>query len=612
MKFDRNTATGFALLAILFFAYFWYNNKEQQAYQKNKQLTQAKTDSANRVKAKADSIANAGKQAVIDSQKQVTAAGDFQKYLQGKPEEFKVSTDLVNVVFTNKGGQVKYVELKKFKHADSSLVRLAGSDFDKINYAIKTSASTSASVTDLYFTTAGVTQNADKSQTISFTLADSAGTGITHQFMVKPNDYMVDFTIGIKGTDKLVSQGMINLKWQYKAAQQESGLGFEKENTQVGYVMDDEFDYHTIARRSSKEFKDPVKWLGIRQRFFTTLLVAKNNFSGGKIEWAIPSDKEKTVVQSTADLDIKVAAQSENNIPLSLYYGPADYHILQQYDMKMGKLINLGQAPYGFVRPINKYVIMPIWDFLKKNIASFGLVIALLTLFIRLLTSPLMYPGYLTSAKMKVLRPELAKLKERYPDQQQYAMEQMKFLREAGVNSFAGCLPSLLQIPIFFALYSFFNSNVDLRGQDFLWANDLSAFDEVIKFGVNIPLLGSHLSLFTITAVLTSFLISFYSMSMSPDQSNPVLKYLPYIFPFFLLFIFNRLPSALTWYYTVSNVITLLLQYVIQHYIINHDKIVAKIEENRKKPKPKSKWAEAMERMQEQQKQMKEAQNKKR
>ena len=180
---------------------------------------------------------------------------------------------------------------------------------------------------------------------------------------------------------------------------------------------------------------------------------------------------------------------------------------------------------------------------------------------------------------MKVLRPDLAKLKEKYPEQQQYAMEQMKFTREAGVNQFAGCLPALVQIPIFFSLYSFFNSNVSFRGQSFLWAKDLSAFDDVIKFGVNIPLLGSHLSLFTITAVITSFLISLYSMNttMSPDQSNPVMKYMPYIFPFFLLFIFNRLPSALTWYYTVSNIITLILQFVIQNYIIDHDKILQRL-----------------------------------
>jgi YidC/Oxa1 family membrane protein insertase len=250
---------------------------------------------------------------------------------------------------------------------------------------------------------------------------------------------------------------------------------------------------------------------------------------------------------------------------------------------------------------------------MKSLTGSLGIAIALLTLFIRLVISPLTYKSYLSGAKMKALRPEIAKLKEKHGDDRQaMSMDQMKLFREAGVNPLGGCIPALLQIPIFFALFSFFNSEVGLRGAHFLWSNDLSAYDQVIKFGVNIPLLGSHLSLFNITAVLTSFLISVYSMSMSPDQSNPVLKYMPYIFPVFLLFFFNRLPSALTWYYTVSNIITLSMQFVIQNYIIDHDKILAKMAETRKKPKTKSKWQERMEQMQEQQRKMKEMQQKNR
>ena len=264
-----------------------------------------------------------------------------------------------------------------------------------------------------------------------------------------------------------------------------------------------------------------------------------------------------------------------------------------------------------FVRPINKFLVMPIFDFMLDFIKSYGLAIALLTLIIRLLISPLTYSSYLSGAKMKMLRPEIAALKAKHGgDQQKMSMDQMKLFREAGVNPLGGCIPALLQIPIFFALYSFFNSSVALRGQGFLWSDDLSAYDVIINFGVYIPLLGSHLSLFTITAVITSFFISIYSMSIMPDQSNPVLKYMPYIFPVFLLFIFNRLPAALTWYYTVSNLITMALQFVILNYIIDHDKILAKIEQTRKTPKRKSKWQERFEQMQEQQKQLKAGQQK--
>ncbi|MGV3657358.1 MAG: membrane protein insertase YidC, partial [Chitinophagaceae bacterium] len=319
------------------------------------------------------------------------------------------------------------------------------------------------------------------------------------------------------------------------------------------------------------------------------------------------------VTQATANLKVQLPAAANATVPLSIYYGPTDYKILKQYGNDMENMVNLGSGVFAFVKYINRWIIMPVFDFFAKFTANYGIVILLLTLFIRLLISPLTYSSYLSGAKMKALRPEIDKLKAKYgTDQQAISMEQMKLFREAGVNPLGGCIPALLQIPIFFALYSFFNANVALRGEAFLWADDLSQFDSILQLPFSIPFYGDHVSLFTITATLTSLLISVYSMSMTPDQSNPVLKYMPYIFPVFLLFIFNSQPSALTWYYTVSNIITLILQFVIQNYIIDHDKILAKIEINRKKPKTKSKWQERMEQMQEQQKKMQELQNKSR
>jgi YidC/Oxa1 family membrane protein insertase len=298
---------------------------------------------------------------------------------------------------------------------------------------------------------------------------------------------------------------------------------------------------------------------------------------------------------------------------MHLYYGPNDYAILKKQPApEMDKIVNLGRDFYAFVRPINKFIVMPVFDFFRGFVGSLGLVIALLTLFIRLLTSPLVYTSYLSGAKMKALRPEIEKMKARLGnDQQAVGMEQMKLFREAGVNPLGGCIPALLQIPIFFALYSFFNSAISLRGEEFLWATNLASYDVIVRFPFSIWGLGNHLSLFTLTAVITSFLISLYNMNMTPDQGNPMLKYMPYIFPFILLFVFNRLPAALTWYYTVSNIITLILQFIIQNYIIDHDKILAKIELNRKKPKTKSKWQERLEQMQEAQKQAQAANAKK-
>lgn len=613
MNFDRNTILGFVILAALFIGYFIYNGKEQAAYQKERAI---KDSIANIGKPKPDTIAQKIDSARADTINKVTNAGSFKDAAIGTEELVYVENELFKIAFTSKGGQPKWVELKNFKSQDSSLVKLAGSDFDKISYPINTGDGKVAYTADLFFNKIDSVKNPDGSKTVSFTLkGDSSGSFITHQFLIKPDDYLLDFNVKMSGADKLLTQGVMNLNWQYSAAQQESSISFEKQNTQIGYVSDGEFDYHTISRRSSKDFDKSTEWIGVRQRFFFTILVAKNKFSSGSMEWSIPPDNEKKIVQSTANMKVQVPAGSPSTVGFSIYYGPSDYHILKKYDMKFEKLVNLGQGMYSFVRPLNKFVILPIFDFMKKAVGSYGLAIALLTIFIRLIISPLTYSSYLSGAKMKLLRPEIAALKAKHgKDQQQMSVEQMKLFREAGVNPLGGCIPALLQIPIFFALFSFFSSDVGLRGASFLWASDLSAPDKVIEFG-SIPvitsILGDHISLFTITAVITSFLISLYSMSMTPDQSNPVLKYMPYIFPVFLLFIFNRLPSALTWYYTVSNLITLALQFVIQNYIIDHNKILAKMAENRKKPKAKSKWQERMEQMQEQQKRLKETQQKK-
>jgi YidC/Oxa1 family membrane protein insertase len=611
MNFDRNTVIGFVLLAILFFGFFYFNSQEQKRVAKNKAI-QDSIARANQPKPKRDTTTiKTGDTAHINPNQTATATGQFQKAAAGTEQLTPLENDLVKITFTNKGGQIRSVELKKFKDQQDKPVHLASTAFDKIDYRIKSDAGQTGNITDFYFSGGSVVKT-DSAQIITYKLGDSSGRVIAHEFVLRNDDYMIDFNLKFNKANTFLDNEVLNLQWQYRALKQEKDLSYERTNSQMGYVMDDEFDYFTIGRRSDVQFDKPVQWMAMRQRFFNGILVAKDNFSGGKMEWTSPNDSA-TVVQSTATLQ-HAAKGSDVTIPLSIYYGPSDYRILKRYDMQMGKLINLGQGIYAFVRPINKFVVLPVFDFLRNLVGSYGIAILLLTFFIRLVISPLTYTSYLSGAKMKVLRPEIDKLKAKYGnDQQAMSMEQMKLFREAGVNPLGGCIPALLQIPIFFALYSFFNSNVDLRGQNFLWAHDLSAYDSILNFG-NIPVIssifGNHISLFTITACLTSFLISLYSMSMTPDQSNPVLKYMPYIFPVFLLFIFNRLPAALTWYYTVSNIVTLGLQFVIQTYIINHDKILAKMDENRKKPKSKSKWQERFEQMQDQQKKLKDMQAK--
>lgn len=607
MKFDRNTVVGFIVLALLFIGFFYFNSMEQNRYlaeKKKQEEVQRVKDSTQRAQ---DSIASFKNPPPATPVQPVATAADSAGFLQavsGQAATTTVSTDLMDVTFTNKGGQIAAVALKKFTAPDGGPVTMAASDSDKITYNVAIAPNKTASVANLFFAPAEKTVTPD-STVVSFALQSAEGQQITHRYVVHPHKYLIDFTISINGVQQVLGANVLNLSWENNAVQQQKDISYERGQSKIGYRYKNDFDSHIAPGGGSKEFSGTVNWVAVKQQFFNATLIAKNGFSSGNFIWSSPSDNSPLVVHATANMQVPMPAGPSATVPLSLYFGPNDYKILKQYGNDMEDMVDLGSGIFSFVKYINRYIVIPVFSFFSKFTQNYGIVILLLTLFIRLLISPLTYSSYLSGAKMKVLRPEIEQLKAKYgTDQQAMSMEQMKLFREAGVNPLGGCIPAVLQIPIFFALYSFFNSNVALRGEGFLWATDLSQYDSILHLPFSIPLYGDHVSLFTITAVITSFLISLYSMSMTPDQGNPVLKYMPYFFPFILLFVFNKLPAGLTWYYTVSNLITLVLQFIIQNYIINHDKILARIDENRKKPKTKSKWQERLEQMQEQQKQV--------
>lgn len=607
MNMDRNTVIGFVLLALLLFVYLFISTKNSRELEAKKQQY---TDSVARVqKHIQDSLAS-----IVDTTAAVDTVAAGQLATRGAEALTVVENEVIKISFSNKGGQPKQVELKNYKSLiNGKPVLLNHSSFDKWSYSINAGNNTTAQVADLFFMAPKVVKNADNSQTVIYQAPVPGKGNITHQFTIRPNDYLIDWDVQLTGADQMLTQGAFNLIWQQQPSQQETDVKYERTQSTVGFYEDNEFDY--IQTKSAKTFEKPVQWVSVAQQFFNTSVIAKNKFSSGEVKFVKNlEDTTHKIAEVTTTLQTRLPLGPNATLPMQLYFGPNDYGILRKHKNEipeMDKIVNLGRDMYAFVRPINKYIVMPVFDFFRSFIGSLGIAIALLTLFIRLLTSPLVYTSYLSGAKMKALRPEIEKLKVKYNnDQQQVGVEQMKLFREAGVNPLGGCIPALLQIPIFFALYSFFNSNIDLRGVNFLWADNLAAYDAIVRWDFNIIGLGNHLSLFTITAVLTSFLISIYNMNMTPDQNNPALKYMPYIFPFILLFVFNGLPAALTWYYTVSNVITLILQFVIQNYIIDHDKILAKIDENRKKPKSKSKWQERLEQMQEAQAQAQKAREK--
>ena len=599
MGMDRNTVIGFVLIGVLLIGMFYINSRSNQAYQAEKKRVE---DSIAATKPKQDlgaiRVDSLKKDSLIKANQKIPSAFITDS---AKVEHLDtLENTVMKVVFTNKGAQPKLIELKHYKKFDGKPIVLGDGNFSKISYTINSATNQTAETADILFVTGKMTTSADKAKSISFVLRDSAGKEIIHTYTLNPDSYLLDLNISMNGADKLVSQNAINLLWQTETPQIEKDIQYERGQTHICYLKNGDYDFEYLGSGDDMKFEKPVEWLAVKQQFFISALTAKIKFQDAFIKWMVPADSSQVIAQTTVNCRLSIPAGSTAAIPLQLYYGPSDYNILSTSNNQMENIVPYGSGVFAFVKYINRHFLLPVFDFLRKHIASMGMVILLLTLLIRLITSPILYKSYLSGAKMKALKPEIDKLKEKHGDDKQaFGLEQMKLWKSAGVNPLGGCLPALLQIPIFMSLYYFFQSNISLRGQSFLWAKDLAAYDSIATLPFSIPFYGDHVSLFTITATVTSLIISIYSMSTMQDNSNPVMKYMPYIFPVLLLGVFNNLPAALTWYYTVSNTITLILQVVIQKYIINHEKILAQIEENRKKPVKQSKLQERIQAMQE-------------
>lgn len=602
---DKNSILGFVLLGLLFFGYFYFTRQGQLSYEKKQQHI---ADSINRLKPKTDS---AIKTVQIDSaliRQREIVPGVLQDSA-AKEDFYQIETKVFRLTFTNKGGQPYKVELKDYKTFDGKPLYIEDGDGSSFSYQFNTGSNSTALTADLFFSRLPDQQTKDGDKVITYEVKTPSGSTIEHQYIVRQDNYMIDFNIRLVNAPGLFTDDIMRFNWVARATQKEHDLDWEIQQSHVSFVENDDYDFEHLSpgKKDDKTFKQPVDWIAINQQFFVNSVVAKNKFESGTLNWETPKDTSLHLVGiANATMQLKVPATPDAVIPMQLYYGPSDYNILKSYGNKMFNMVPLGTGIYAFVKYINRGFVLPVFDFLAKYIRSYGVIIALMTILIRLLISPLTYQSYLSGAKMKLLRPELEQLKAKLGDDKQaYAMEQMKLYRSAGANPMGGCIPALFQIPIFFALYSFFNSNIALRGESFWWAKDLSSYDSIVNFSFNIPFYGSHVSLFTILAVITSLAISIYGMTNMQDTGNPMMKYIPYIFPIFLLGIFNRMPAALTWYYTVSNVITLLIQFVIQTYIIDHEKLMAKLQANKKKAPKRSKWQEKIDAMQQQNEKLK-------
>ncbi len=616
---DRNSILGFLLLGLLLVGYLLYNQKSEQQYVKYKKATedsialvkaqQLKTEAATaKLAAPPDSL----QLHKNDSIQRVSQLGVFANAGKGEEQVTTLENNLIRISFSNKGARPEKVQLKKYKTYDQQPLILSSSAYESLALQFTTNLGQTINTGNLLFSLVSNTKNPDSSQTLVYRLnAGNDQQYVEYVYTIHPNQYMMDFNIRTSGLESILppAENSFTLLWQDQANHLERDSSVEKRNTQIYYRSKaGDVDYFSLYKTTDKQLTAPLQWVSFKQQFFNITYIAQNSFSAATINAHEAPDSANYVAQSSVAFTIPYNRSPDFSFPMQVYYGPNDYYLLKSYDKSLESVVPLGYSIYAFVKYINKWLLLPIFIFLGKLIGNWGVVVIILTVLLRLLISPLTYKSYLSQAKMKVLKPELDELREKFKDdQQKFGMEQMKLYRTAGVSPLGGCIPMVLQVPIFFALYCLFQSVIQVRQQPFLWCSDLSSYDSIFHLPFRIPAYGDHVSLFTLLMTASSLFLAFYNKNnMTPGagaggQNMAFMKYLPYIMPIFFLGFFNSMAAALTLYYVVSNVITILIQWVIQTYIIDEKAIHQQIQENKKRPKKQSKWSERLEQIQKQQ-----------
>lgn len=435
---------------------------------------------------------------------------------------------------------------------------------------------------------------------IDFTADLGGGKKVDIIYTLPADDYMMRCNIVLTGMQATT----LPLTWNTVALASEKDLPNERLATQVYFRnKDEEHDYFTLQAEEKPldNTSNASHWLGFRKQYFSSVLIADDGFSKMEAKYGYKESDTTAAGHVLASLQLPVKPGSgSQTASLKWYIGPNDYHTLKAYKIGLDEMVPLGVGIMAFVKYINQWVIIPIFYFLNGFVNNYALIIVLMTIFIRLILSFFTYKSYLSSAKMRVLKPELDELRAKIgDDQQKFGMEQMKLYRSAGVNPLGGCLPMLFQLPILLSIYYIFPSFIEFRQEGFLWANDLSTYDSILNFGFSIPFYGDHVSLFCLLMTASSLFLAIYNRNMTPqDPNNPMMKYLPYFFPIILMGVFNKMAAALTFYYTFSNLLSIAQQFIIQKYFIDEKVIHAQLQENKTKPPTQSKWAAKLEEMQ--------------
>ncbi len=595
---DRNQVIGFALLALLLIGYLTYNQHEQKVY-----LEQKKADSIAFVRAHLRPIVDSSKaspasQAVgVDSLTLQRRKSQPSSYY-GEAQTITLANKKLSVQFSSKGAFPVAANLLEYKTSRMTPLYLFNGKGNQFTTVLP--FDNGKSTGDLFFTPVTTNEpNGDKTVDFAADLGD--GKKVDMIYTLPADDYMMRCSIVLTG----ITATSLPITWQTQGLRTEKDITNERMAAQVYFRNKaGDADYFTI-REDKTVTNNATQWVGFRKQYFSTALIAADEqFTKMDLNFVSKAEDTLIVAQTRAivNLPLKPGSNTQTG-SMRMYIGPNDYHTLQSYKMDMDDMVPLGFGVMAFVKYVNKFALVPIFYFLAGTVKNYALVIVLMTLFIRLILSFFTYKSYLSSAKMRVMKPELDALREKIgDDQQKFSMEQMKLYRSAGVNPLGGCLPMLFQLPILLSMYYMFPNFIEFRQQSFLWCHDLSTYDSIFNFGFSIPAYGDHISLFTLMMTGSSLFLAVYNRNMTPqDPNNPMMKYMPYIFPVILMGVFNKMAAALTFYYTFSNLLSIAQQFIIQKYFINEAAIHAQLQENKTKPVTQNKWAAKFEEMQKQQ-----------
>ncbi|MFY9153985.1 MAG: membrane protein insertase YidC [Prolixibacteraceae bacterium] len=630
---DRNTVIGVALIFTILIGFSYFNKPSEKQLEAAKHtrdsLEMVRIENEKQIEAAAKiEETNASISTLVSNDSVVSQVenarkdkfGAFADAAVGTESFYTLENNLMKVTFSNKGGRIYSVELKNFKTFDQKPLILFegntskfGLNFFSQNRSIETesfyftpSDSVASQVLSGPEVKIGNEGNEKFNSTINpeskdFSMRLYAGEGkyLEYKYSLKYNSYLVGFDVNVKGLSNLITtnSNYLNFNWNIKVPRQERKSNYGEDNyTTIYYKYQDEKPDKLATNKSGAEsLKTKTKWISFKQLFFSSTLISEDEFPNADIKSELTKEDTKYLGDFNADISLPYEGKDSESIKMKFYFGPNHYSTLKQYDLSMESLINLG---YAIVRPVNKYLIIPTFNFLRKFIGNFGIIILLLTVFIKLIIFPFTYKSYHSQAKMKALKPEIDEINARFPKDKAMEKQQatMALYKKAGVNPMGGCLPMVFQFPILIAMFFFFPTSIELRQESFLWATDLSTYDSILNLPFAIPFYGDHVSLFCLLMTVTTIISTYLNSQTQNTDAMPGMKTMMYIMPVMFLFILNSYASGLSYYYFLANVITIGQMYIFR-FMVDEEKIRAQILINKKKPVVKSKFQQKLEEM---------------